>query len=220
MQDVMDALCAPLPARVRVPALSDWVSEEEHRRFLCLGFLPIFMPPIDSAQTKALGLGMDTTYWEQAKIEKSDLPGQWVFVEASATPFKFVDPLTRLLGLRSRYGFKWDMVIEAIMPELAYKLGMNKDAVRLPTVPEWQFAGSLLNYLATRKAAPLDVPDWTQNRSWEWTMTKYGRYHRVLVGKHGLSRMAWRTKEDDWYQVFGFRAIVLARAAKTGCDHV
>ena len=215
MQDAIDAFCEPLPVPITVPALSDCVSEEEHRKFLRLGFLPVFMPPIDSTQLKALGLEMDTLYWEEAKIEKSDLPGQWVFIEAAVTPFKFVDPLTRLLGLKARYGFKWGTVVETIMPELAYKLGVNDDAVRIPTVPEWQFAGSLMRYLATRDVMPLHVPDWGQNRSWEWTMTKYGRHHRVLVGKHGLSLMAWRTKEDDWYQIFGFRAIVLAEAAKT-----
>ena len=111
-------------------------------------------------------------------------------------------------GQRTR---SWDDIHAIVLPQIAAVLGVRPEQIRLPHAIEWNFLGNFLGTLL-----PLPVPSQAEPAlgfgplaQWEWTESRYGESHRLLVGRGGLDAVGWCFAGDQWYNSFTFRSLVV-----------
>lgn len=150
---------------------------------------------------------LEGRYWQTSIVERVPLPGRWVAVErlpiGSVGPLDAGDHLGRALGLASRFGSSWDALHERVLPAAAALLGV---VARLPHAIERNLIGKLWHWANVN--GPTALPDWHEAQTWEWSESRYGRYHRLLVGRGGLGAVGWCFSGDEWYGIFGLRVLV------------
>lgn len=205
---------------VGVPPLSEWVTVEHYRQLRQFGFDLFYLPAPDVASIHDTERypgwkhPLAKRYWETAIVERQPWNGRWVAVEFLEVPSQGVplvsDSLMDRMGVRTRL-VSWKKIHADILPQLARILKVPSSAVQLPHALEWNFIGNLLRYLNRVGGS---YPDWGASAAWEWTEGRYGREHRLLVGKNGtegmdgLSAVAWIFEGDVWFNIASFRILV------------
>lgn len=207
---------------VDVPPVPASISMDTYRVLRSWGFELFYLPALEVTHAEEVKrypgwqYPLAERYWATEIVERVSLPGQWIAVELLGQPsvqgmsYDY-DRLMQAIGEGSRF-LSWDVIHASILPKIAAHLKLAPARVRLPYAIEWNFLGNLLRYLRQQGE---DLPDWGATASWEWTEGKYGRYHRLLVGKHGaegldgLQAVGWVFSGDEWYRIFGFRTLLV-----------
>jgi hypothetical protein len=118
--------------------------------------------------------------------ERRPLKGWWVAMETIAKsdwndPAGYPnDTLAAALGLRRRFGVSWDALKKegGLLSKVAALLQLQ--AVRLPSVEEWNFLANLFLWLAKERRE--NLPELGNAESWEWCENTYGSESRLIGG--------------------------------------
>lgn len=153
-------------------------------------------------------------YIDESKIERKPIEGFWGIVDTTPKPnwddkSAYGDPITKLLGLETRFGESWNVCVEKHYPVLDRELHLKAGATRHMTAEQYNLFANVMNELRTSRG--MDLPDLGATNSWEWCDNRCASDDRLCVGysgRGGLARVASGPPAHSGDDV-GFRALAV-----------
>lgn len=102
--------------------------------------------------------------------------GLWVVTENLHKPdqvrtdFYRHDPLSKALGLTTRFHVLYDRIHDDVCPQVAELLCVNRNQVKIPQIWQWLLLANLFSVLTDR--FELNLPDLLHSDSWEYVLDR------------------------------------------------
>lgn len=117
-----------------------------------------------------------------------------------------LDHFAKSLGLQSRFGHRWEDLKGGVLTKAAQALNFPNDAVRLPTVGEWNFLCWLWRQLKAKGDSTLPLLMGTNTLEWCWTCVNDEDHQCTSFDNPGHFAMARKYKNMGQPVAEGFGA--------------